>query len=95
MVRFPAISVFCYDLDNIKHIYLGLYFICLKSPSGSFSVFLIKNEDVGNAMSSIGGFTVSKKIFLSALSKLEAQDFMLRRTADIHLLQRKFMHNLL
>lgn len=65
MVRFPAISVFCYDLDNIKHIYLGLYFICLKSPSGSFSVFLIKNEDVGNAMSSIGGFIVSKKFFFN------------------------------
>lgn len=31
VVRFPALSVFCYDLDNIKHIYLGLYFICLKS----------------------------------------------------------------
>lgn len=31
VVRFPALSVFCYDLDNIKHIYLGLYFIYLKS----------------------------------------------------------------
>lgn len=31
VVRFPALSVLRYDLDNIKHICLGLYFICLKS----------------------------------------------------------------
>lgn len=31
VLKFPALSVLCYDLDNIKHIYLGLYFIWLKS----------------------------------------------------------------
>lgn len=44
-------------------------------------------------MSSIGGFIFSKNYFLSALSKLGAQDFLLRRRADIHLLARKFMTN--
>jgi len=50
---------------------------------------------VGNAMSSAGRFIVSSNYFLSALSKLGTQDFQLRRTADIHLLERKLMNNLL